>query len=98
MKRLRDKTAYLHFYFFLVVAFMVLGIKFEVKNYKPNWIKHLMLRYESARSILTATPPTQNGSGDGIQQISSTLKIKKPERRAKRFCRSLRINNIFIAG
>ena len=29
MKRLRDKPAYLHFYFFLVVAVMVLGIKFE---------------------------------------------------------------------
>ena len=29
MKRLRDKPAYLHFYFFLVVAVIVLGIKFE---------------------------------------------------------------------
>ena len=29
MKRLRDKPEYLHFYFFLVVAVMVLGIQLE---------------------------------------------------------------------
>ena len=53
MKRLRDKPAYLHFYFFLVVAVMVLGIQLEGMWYASSITEAFLYAVGSGHLIVS---------------------------------------------